>query len=68
MNEVLFIINPNGDIYESSTFAPNSFQITNNSTTQSITSITLDLSTAIFPDIAYDPDPNNPAGESHMNS
>ena len=64
MKEVLFVINPDGDIYESSTFAPNSFQITNNSTTQSITSITLDLSTAIFPDIAYDPDPNNPAGDS----
>ncbi|MEM8720692.1 MAG: carbohydrate-binding domain-containing protein [Cyanobacteria bacterium P01_G01_bin.39] len=63
MNEALFIIDPDGDLISSSTFAPNSFKVTNNSSDQSITSITLDLSTAIFPDIAYDPDPSNPAGD-----
>ena len=57
MNEALFIIDPGFDIYTSSTFAPNSFKITNLSTTgQEITSITLDLSTAIFPDVVYDPE------------
>lgn len=57
MNDALFIIDPGFDIYTSSTFAPNSFKITNLSTTgQNITSITLDLSTAIFPDVVYDPD------------
>ncbi len=59
---VLFIIDPGADINTSSTFAPNSFKITNTSTTQNITSISLDLSTAIFPDIVYDP--NGTAGDS----
>ena len=62
MKEVLFIIDPKGDIYESSSFTPNSFKITNNSTTQNITSVSLDLSTAIFPDIVYDP--NGTAGDT----
>lgn len=56
MNDALFVINPGADIYNSSTFAANSFKITNLSTTgKEITSITLDLSQAIFPDVVYDP-------------
>ena len=63
MNDALFIIDPGADIYESSTFAPKSFKITNLSTTgQNITSITLDLSKAIFPDVVYDPE--GKAGDS----
>ena len=63
MNDALFIIDPGADIYESSTFASNSFKITNLSTTgQNITSIVLDLSTAIFPDLVYDPE--GKAGDS----
>ena len=63
MNDALFIINPGADIYESSTFAPNSFKITNLSTSgQVIKSITLDLSQAIFPDLVYDPE--GKAGDS----
>ena len=61
MNEVLFIINPGFDIDESSTFTPNSFKLTN-STQQNIVSVSLDLSTAIFPDLVYDP--NGTAGDS----
>lgn len=57
MNEALFIIDPGFDIYESSTFASNSFKITNLSTTgQDIVSLTLDISTAILPDVVYDPE------------
>ena len=57
MNDVLFVINAGADIYTSSTFAPNSFKITNLSTSgKDITSITLDLSQAIFPDLVYDPE------------
>lgn len=63
INEALFVIDPGSDIYTSSTFAPNSFQITNLSTLgQDILSISLDLSTAIFPDVVYDPD--GTAGDS----
>ncbi len=61
MNEVLFVIDPGFDIYTSSTFADNSFKITN-STDQNIVSISLDLSTAIFPDLVYDP--TGEAGDS----
>ena len=62
MNEVLFIINPPGlGIDDSSTFAPNSFKVTN-STEQNIVSVSLDVSTAIFPDLVYDP--NGTAGDS----
>ena len=61
MNEVLFIIDPGFDIYSSSTFAPNSFKLTN-STNKNIVSVSLDLSTAIFPDLIYDP--NGTGGDS----
>ena len=63
MNKALFIIDPGFDIYTSSTFAPNSFRLTNLSTLdQDIVSVSLDLSTAIFPDVVYDP--NGDAGDS----
>ena len=62
MNEVLFIIDPPGlGIDDSSTFAPNSFRLTNSSE-QNIVSVSLDVSTAIFPDIVYDP--NGTGGDS----
>ena len=62
MNEVLFIIDPPGlGIDDSSTFAPNSFKLTN-STEQNIVSVSLDVSTAIFPDVIYDP--NGTGGDS----
>ncbi len=61
MNEVLFIIDPGLSSYDSSTFAPNSFKLTN-STEQNIVSVSLDISTAIFPDLVYDP--NGTGGDS----
>ena len=61
MNEVLFIIDPGLGIDDSSTFAPNSFKLTN-STEQNIVSVSLDISTAIFPDLVYDP--NGTGGDS----
>ena len=64
MNEALFIIDPGFDINESSTFTAESFQLTNNSPNQDIIKVVLDFSTAIFPDLVYDPDNNNPAGDS----
>lgn len=65
MNEALFIIDPGFGINESSTFTAESFQLTNNSSDQDIVKVVLDFSTAIFPDLVYDPDDdNNPAGDS----
>ena len=55
MNEALFSIDSQSSIRFSSTFTPGSFQLTNNSDSQNITSITLDLSSAIFPDLVFDP-------------
>ncbi|MGB5635789.1 MAG: carbohydrate-binding protein [Waterburya sp.] len=63
MNKAQFIIDPGFGIYESSTFADNSFKITNLSELgQDIVSVSLDLSTAIFPDLVYDP--NGLAGDT----
>ncbi len=63
MNKAQFIIDPGFDIYESSTFADNSFKIKNLSTLgQNIVSVSIDLSTAIFPDLVYDP--NGEAGDT----
>ena len=55
MNEALFSIDTLGDIQYSSSFTNGTFQLTNNSDSQDIVSITLDLSTAIFPDLVFDP-------------
>ena len=61
MNEVLFIIDPGLSIYDSSTFATNAFKLTN-LTDQNIVSVSLDISTAIFTDLVYDP--NGTGGDS----
>jgi|GEM_PF-2314351 len=55
MNEALFSIDTLGNLQYSSTFTQGTFQLTNNSNLQDIVSITLDLSSAIFPDLVFDP-------------
>ena len=63
MNKSLFIINPSGNLLNSSTFTGSSFQITNsNLSEQNIVKVSIDLSTAIFPDLVFDP--NGEAGDS----
>lgn len=49
-------IDPAGSTIASSTYNANSFKIRNNSTAgQKITKVTIDLSTAVFPDMVFDP-------------
>ncbi|MEL6930584.1 MAG: carbohydrate-binding protein [Cyanobacteria bacterium J06600_6] len=55
MNEALFSIDPQSTLEFSSTFTAGSFQLTNSSDSQDIVSITLDLSSALFPDLVFDP-------------
>ena len=62
MNAALFSIDSFGGLTFSSTFTAGTFQLTNNSDTQDIVSITLDLRDAIFPDLVFDP--NGEAGDS----
>ncbi|MEL6493789.1 MAG: carbohydrate-binding protein [Cyanobacteria bacterium J06623_7] len=62
MNEALFLIDSVGGLTFSSTFTAGTFQLTNNSDTQDIVSISLDLRDAIFPDLVFDP--NGEAGDS----
>ncbi|NBD17757.1 MAG: hypothetical protein GVY04_16970, partial [Cyanobacteria bacterium] len=51
-----FVINPGGNLITGSTFTKGSFQITNNSTTgELISKITIDLTTALFQDLVFDP-------------
>ena len=58
MNEALFSIDTQSNIQFSSTYTPGSFELTNNSDSQNIVSITLDLSSAIFSDLVFDPNGN----------
>ena len=62
MNAATFLINSYGGLTFSSTFTAGTFQLTNNSDSQDIVSITLDLRNAIFPDLVFDP--NGEAGDS----
>ena len=62
MNAATFLINSDGGLTFSSTFTAGTFQLTNNSDSQDIISITLDLRDAIFPDLVFDP--NGEAGDS----
>ena len=62
MNAATFLINSDGGLTFSSTFTAGTFQLTNNSDSQDIISITLDLKDAIFPDLVFDP--NGEAGDS----
>ncbi|MEL6788089.1 MAG: hypothetical protein AAFO76_11910, partial [Cyanobacteria bacterium J06607_15] len=55
MNEAKFTIDTLGNLQYSSTFTAGTFELTNNSNSQDIVSITLDLSSAIFPDLVFDP-------------
>ena len=62
--EALVAVTPTGGL-GATTFSGDAFQITNNSPDgQMITSVTLDLSTALFPDIVFDPDDGTPAGDA----
>jgi hypothetical protein len=56
----LVTINPGAGI-NASTFASNSFQVTNTSTDANIASVRFDISTAILPDMVFDP--NGTAGD-----
>lgn len=50
-------IDPGGDGIDNSTYGNGSFQITNSSTgMQLITDVSIDLGTAVFPDMVFDPD------------
>ena len=54
--EALFVVDPAKSLKDSSTFRKGSFQLTNNSTTgQKITRILIDASSAILPDLVFDP-------------
>jgi hypothetical protein len=54
--DVLIVVTPNQDI-NASTFNGGSFQINNNSTGNTkITNVRFDLSTALLPDVVFDPD------------
>lgn len=54
--EVTLRITPTGGL-NASTFTPSSFQLTNNgANSQSITQVSIDLTTAILPDMVFDPD------------
>lgn len=56
-SEALFVIDPPGTGIDGSTYGDGSFQITNNSQAgQLISSVEIDLSTAILPDMVFDPD------------
>ncbi|MEO1671935.1 MAG: hypothetical protein AAFR77_14305, partial [Cyanobacteria bacterium J06631_2] len=55
MNEAKFVIDTLGNLQYSSTFTAGTFELTNDSNSQDIVSITLDLSSAIFPDLVFDP-------------
>ncbi|MEC4983286.1 MAG: malectin domain-containing carbohydrate-binding protein [Oscillatoria sp. PMC 1068.18] len=55
-SEALVVINPGGNIIQSSTFSSGSFKITNNSTNaQKIDRVLIDLSSGILPDMVFDP-------------
>ncbi|MEM7727563.1 MAG: carbohydrate-binding protein, partial [Cyanobacteria bacterium P01_A01_bin.45] len=59
MSEALFIIDPGSSLASSSTFSPGSFKLTNDiSSTDNIVRVSIDFSTAIFPDLVFDPDGN----------
>ncbi|MFW5748209.1 MAG: hypothetical protein ACOCYT_01210, partial [Chloroflexota bacterium] len=51
-----FEIDPSGDLTTASTFVNDSFIVTNTSSSANIVSVSLDLRTAIFPHMVYDPD------------
>ncbi|MEO0644830.1 MAG: DUF4347 domain-containing protein [Cyanobacteria bacterium J06650_10] len=55
--EAYFLVDSPKNLLKSSTFGSGSFQLTNNSTTgQTISKITIDASSALFPDLVFDPD------------
>jgi hypothetical protein len=52
-----FIVNPDGDINDSSTFGKGSFKVTNQSTGgQKVTRLRIDISSSLIPDLVFDPD------------
>jgi len=55
-SEALVEIIPGGGNIDASTFGNGSFQITNNSPTANITSVTIDMSTGFIPNLVFDPD------------
>lgn len=56
-------VNESSGNINASTFSDGSFVVVNTSEAESITEIVIDLRTAIIPDIAFDKDDGNPAGD-----